>query len=452
VRGLLYRWLLIPLTGLLLITAWVGYPIALHPVTNALDWALMDTAHSLARLIESADAYPALTVTPADDALLRGDNHDRVYYAIHGEGGTLLAGDSELKPPPAASQSQELFYDAVIRGEAVRVAAMSMKRRGSQITVQVAETTNKRVRLAGQILTGVILLEILLIATVAVLVSAGIRVGLAPLRRLQVEIRARSPRDLRPVPDAQAPVEVQPLVRAINELLGQLGTVLRGQQGFVANAAHQLRTPLAGLRMQLDYALRQENPQEWRRALTMLTPVTERAVRLVHQLLTLARTEGNIGVAANFAATDLREIVGDVAAPLMPKAILREIDLGLELDRAPVHGDALLLGELITNLVDNAITYSPPSSRVTVRTFTMGATSFLEVEDEGPGISEEERGKVMERFYRPAGSAGEGCGLGLAIVEEIAELHGGKITIAEPGRGAGTLVQVTFYDRQTARR
>jgi len=337
----------------------------------------------------------------------------------------------------------------VIDGKAVRVAAMRLMRDGGLI-VQVGETTNKRIRLARQILIGVILLEVLLIVTVAVLVSIGIGKGLAPLQRLRREIQSRSPRDLRAVPESHAPVEAQPLVNAINGLLEQLAAVLRAQQHFVANAAHQLRTPLAGLRVQVEYALRQENPQEWRRALGMLTPVTERTVRLVNQLLTLARTEGNPTIAANFERTDLASVIMDVAGHCMPKAIERDIDLGLELTPTYVHGDALLLGELVSNLIDNAITYSSPASRVTVRAAPYDDMSELQVEDEGQGITASERTKVFERFYRPADSVGEGCGLGLAIVQEIAQLHDAQIDICAPRSGKGTLVTVTFPNRRDA--
>ncbi|HWM29496.1 MAG TPA: ATP-binding protein, partial [Woeseiaceae bacterium] len=305
-------------------------------------------------------------------------------------------------------------------------------------------------RLTRQILIGVILLEALLIVTVAVLVSIGIGKGLAPLQRLRREIQSRSPRDLRAVPESHAPVEAQPLVNAINGLLEQLAAVLRAQQHFVANAAHQLRTPLAGLRVQVEYALRQENPQEWRRALGMLTPVTERTVRLVNQLLTLARTEGNPAVAGNFERTDLASVIMDVAGHCMPKAIERDIDLGLELTPTYVHGDALLLGELISNLIDNAITYSSPASRVTVRAAPHDDKSELQVEDEGQGITASERTKVFQRFYRPADSVGEGCGLGLAIVQEIAQLHDAQIEIRTPKSGKGTLVIVRFPDRRDA--
>ena len=252
VRRLLYRWLLIPLTGLLLITAFVGYPIALYPVTDALDWALMDTAHSLARLIRTTETYPALAVSSADETIIRRNDFDRVYYSVHGADRKLLAGDAQLAPlVHPIPETNELFYDTVIDGKAVRVAAMRLERDGGLI-VQVGETTNKRTRLTRQTLTGVILIEILLIVIVAVLVWIGIGKGLAPLQRLRREIQARSPRDLRGVPESHAPVEAQPLVAAINGLLEQLAAVLRAQQAFVANAAHQLRTPLAGLRVQVE--------------------------------------------------------------------------------------------------------------------------------------------------------------------------------------------------------
>jgi two-component system sensor histidine kinase TctE len=445
VRRLLYRWLLIPLTGLLVLTALLGYPIVLYPVTEALDWALMDSARSLARHINTSEGYAALAVSSADDAMLRSDGYDRIYYSVRAGDGTLLAGDTKVaQPARPIPETNDLYYDSVIDGEPVRVAAMTLNRDGANLTIQVAETTVKRTRLARQILVGVIFVEVVLIATVALLVLIGIRKGLAPLQRLRAELQARSPEDLRPVPEAHAPVEAQPLVRAINGLLDQLAHAWRAQQQFVANAAHQLRTPLAGLRMQVEYALRQENPQEWRRALGMLTPVTERTVHLVHQLLTLARTEANAGGAASMAAVDLSSIVQEAAGHCMPKAIDRDIDLGLELTRSPVVGDALLLGELVTNLIDNALTYSAHGSHVTVRAANFDGHSVLEVEDEGPGIAQSERTRIFERFYRTIGSAGEGCGLGLAIVQEIAQLHQAQVAISNPDGHSGTVVIVTF--------
>jgi two-component system, OmpR family, sensor histidine kinase TctE len=445
VRRLLFRWLLLPLTALLAGSAFLGYPVALYPATGVYDWALMDTAYSLSRLVNARAGEGVFRVTPEDDTLLRTDEFDRIYYSVRTLDGELLAGDPQLTVPGGdALASGELLYDSVIDDEHVRVAAVIVSRDEVPLVVQVGETTVKRARLAGQILSAVIFIEVLLIATVILLVTLGIDRGLAPLRCLGAEIEARSHRDLRPVPEAEAPLEAQPVVRALNSLLSQLAGVLRAQEQFVANAAHQLRTPLAGLRMQIEYALSSDDPEEWRRALRTIAPVTDRAIHLVHQLLTLANTEGGSGVAGAMRALDLREVIEEVAAEWMPKAIAKDIDLGLELTPAPVHGQRFLLAELLSNLLDNALTYSPPGARVTVRAARTGAATLLEVEDTGPGIPEAERSRVFGRFYRLAGAPGEGCGLGLAIVAEIAQLHEARVDIRTPAAGEGTLVVVSF--------
>jgi two-component system, OmpR family, sensor histidine kinase TctE len=445
VRRLLFRWLLLPLTALLAGSALVGYPIALYPATGVYDWALLDTAHSLARLVSARTEHGTLRVTPDDDTLLRTDEVDRIYYSVRSAEGELLAGDPQLtRPPGDVLATGELLYDTIIEDEHVRVAAVAVSREGVFSIVQVGETTVKRARLAGQILTAVIFIEVLLIATVILLVTVGIDRGLAPLRRLGAEIEARSHRDLRPVREADVPLEAQSVVRALNALLAQLSGVLRAQEQFVGNAAHQLRTPLAGLRMQIEYALGQDDPEEWRRALRTIAPVTGRAVHLVNQLLTLAKTEGGAAKAHAMHTLDLRQVIEDVAANWMPKAIARDIDVGLELAPAPVQGEPFLLGELLENLLDNAFTYSPRGARVTVRAGSHGQATVLEVEDTGPGIPETERNRVFGRFYRLANSSAEGCGLGLAIVAEIAELHDARVEIRTPPGGEGTLIVITF--------
>ncbi|MDP1717776.1 MAG: HAMP domain-containing sensor histidine kinase, partial [Burkholderiales bacterium] len=207
---------------------------------------------------------------------------------------------------------------------------------------------------------------------------------------------------------------------------------------------HQLRTPLAGLRMQVEYGLSQSDPAEHVRVLKELGLSTERAVRLTNQLLTLARAEAGFAQADSMRPIDLRNVAGEVAESWMPAAIRKKIDLGLELAAAPLRGDFFLLKELLSNLIDNAIAYTPPGGRITVSTGSEGGTAMLRVEDDGIGIPESLRPLVFERFYRVDGAGGEGCGLGLAIVREIAHLHGGKVDIQAPARGRGTIVRLEF--------
>lgn len=232
------------------------------------------------------------------------------------------------------------------------------------------------------------------------------------------------------------------MVLALNDLLRQLELALRSQQEFVANAAHQLRTPLAGLRMQVELGLQQQDPAEQRRVLTALGLSTERTVHLANQLLMLARAEVGFHRVDAKQVLDLRQVVEDVAGSLMPSAITKKIDLGLELQPARIHGDPFLIAELLSNLIDNAIAYTPAGGRITVSTAAVDGCAVLQVEDDGMGIPEAERELVFKRFYRINGSSGEGCGLGLPIVQEIAHLHGGEVVISKPSGGKGTLVAV----------
>jgi two-component system, OmpR family, sensor histidine kinase TctE len=445
-RRLLFIWLVLPLSAMLLLTAFLAYPFAVHSVRSGYDEALMDTAHSLARLIPTIEKKSAPMPGDAADTVLRMDQFDRIYYAVHRADGALLVGDAALAAPSAEQLSGgALFYDAIVDAEPVRVAALLLQQDGRSVIVQAAETKVKRQRLTRHILIGMLVIEAVLLATVAFLVWLGIGKGLEPLRGLSHQIEALSSRDMRLIPEDQVPVEAQSIVRALNELLQRLSAVLRSQQDFVSNAAHQLRTPLAGLQMEIEYALRQREPDEWRRALQTLAPLSARTAHLVNQLLTLARTDGGTSVVSTtFEPVDLRRQVVDVAAQWMPQAIAKDIDLGLELDDAVVPGNPFLLNELISNLIDNAIQYSRPRGRVTVRTHTRRGVVAIEVEDEGIGIPREERQNVLRRFYRVADAPGGGCGLGLAIVREIAELHGAVIDIRQPPGGKGTLVAICF--------
>lgn len=448
-RTRLFFWLVLPLTGVLLLAALVFYPIAVFSVGTGYDQALMDTAHSLARLTPTL-ARPGAIVSSDADIVLRLDQFDRIYYSVHGPGGKLIAGDEELTAPPEKTLSaRELFYDREIAGEPVRVAALRIQREGGYWLVQAAETTVKRQKLGREVLAGLAAMEVLLVIAVALLVWLGIGKGLAPLQRLQREIELRSHRDLRPVPKEHVPVEAWPVVLALNNLLERLAAALRSQEAFVANAAHQLRTPLAGLRMQVEYALQQDDPGEWQRALATLAPLTGRTIHLVNQLLTLAKAEVSIDTAMD--RVDLGQEVEDLAAEWMPQAIAKDIDLGLEVAHAAVRGNAFLIRELVSNLLDNAIRYSPRCGRVTVRTLLRDERVVLEIEDEGPGIPRAERMNVFRRFYRMDGDATEGSGLGLSIVEEISRSHGADVDIGEARDGRGALVTVAFPDPAAGR-
>jgi two-component system sensor histidine kinase TctE len=280
-----------------------------------------------------------------------------------------------------------------------------------------------------------------------VIVWFGVARGLAPLYRLSDEIRKRSARDLRPIEPAEAPEETKALIEALNQLLIQVEELHRNQQRFLANAAHQLRTPLAGLQAHAELALAQPLPQAARAEVEQVHSATVRTARLANQLLALARAEpgGHAGIRST---VDLKRLVEEAADEWVHQAMVRDIDLGFELQPATVQGDVVLLREALGNLVHNAIEYVPRGGRVTVHTGAREGEPFIEVEDDGPGIPAAERTRVLERFYRVPGTSGTGSGLGLAIVREIATAHGASLEIQDGGlpgpAGPGCRVRIKF--------
>jgi two-component system sensor histidine kinase TctE len=317
------------------------------------------------------------------------------------------------------------------------------------VTVLVAETRVKRDRLVRQALLSHTAPEVAFLAVALGVVWFGVARGLAPLEKLRAELAARSHRDLRPVPELQAPEEVRPLVRELNNLFARLAGSIEAQQRFVADAAHQLRTPLAALQAQVEAARRQQVPAELASTLDRLVAATRRTAHLARQLLTLAAVEPAAERPFSPEPVDLSQLLQESVAEWVRRADAERIDLGFELGTAPVSGEPLLLRELAGNLVENALSYAPVGSDVTLRTGRCGDIAFLEVEDNGPGIPESERERVFERFHRVKGTPGEGSGLGLAIVREIAHRHGAAVSIGVPPLGRGTSVRIELPARVT---
>ncbi|HEX7054843.1 MAG TPA: sensor histidine kinase N-terminal domain-containing protein [Burkholderiales bacterium] len=441
-RARLLRMLLPPVAALLVLGAWVAYYPSLEPATQAYDQALIDAGASLGSYIRVEDGAWRLALPAAVEQVLRRDSVDRVYYRVLGPNGEPIAGDEGLPDPPGALEDGALSYDATYKGQQVRAVALSTPCGERPCRVLVAETTRKRNRLARQILFSVLLPEMLIAAATLVIVWFAVKRGLSPLARLSDEIKARSAGDLRPIDPVGTPEEARPLVLALNELLGQLAQAARNQQRFLANAAHQLRTPLAGLQAHTELALAKPLPEPARGELEHVREATIRTARLANQLLALARAEP--GARGDAAQVDLKALVEGEADAWVHQALARDVDLGFELSGASVRGDAFLLREALANLVHNGIEYSPRGGRVTVRAGVRDGQAFAEVEDDGPGIAPAERERVLERFYRVPGTPGTGSGLGLAIVREIAAGHGATIVIGEGTGGKGCRVALTF--------
>jgi len=441
IRRRLLFFLIPSLLFLVLCGGVLTYGVALSVATSAYDRSLLDPALDMAENIRIGADGPHLDLLMQAQEALMFDHVDSMVFQIRGADGRVIAGSEELAPAPALRDGERRFFDGVYRGEPVRIAAL---RTDSGFSVQVGETLSKRHRLIWEILAAG-LVPTLLIAFAAVgLAWTGVKHGVAPLARIRSELLGRSPNDLRPLTETGAPAEIAPAVKAFNKLLGRMREASAVQQRFLANAAHQLRTPLAGLQMHLELLLRRDLTPDVRSEIERMHVATMRASHLATQLLALARAEASGAYGRDAQYFDLRKIADAAAQEWVPRAIARNIDLGFVLESAIVSGNPLLLAELLNNLVDNALRYTPPGGAVTVHSGSdESGLPYLSVEDNGVGIPEDARSKVFERFYRIEGTPGDGSGLGLAIVKEVVERHNGVLSV-QSGATSGTRIVATF--------
>jgi two-component system sensor histidine kinase TctE len=448
----LMLWLVLPLFALWAGGSLVAYRIASAIAENVYDRWLFDSARSLAAQVKWTDGQVRVDLPPAARQLLVYDAQDRVYFSVEGPDGQLVSGDPDLPSAeaPAARGGRPVFFDGVYKARPVRVAALLVNPdpagASKAVRVKVAETVTKRSKVAGEVLAALALPQLVLIALGGLMVWLGLSRGLAPLHALCEQIARRSPRDLQALPDLQVPAELEPVVTALNELFERLNRALSAQRRFVADAAHQLRTPLAGLQMQAQLALRQDTLEAVREVLEQLQAAAERSAHMGNQLLSLARAEPRLELDAPTSPVDLASLVREVASDWVGGALEKDVDLGFDGPATGpwVNGDALLLREMVNNLLDNAVKYTPPGGRVTVRLEQEGGGAVLTVEDNGPGIPAGEREKVFGRFYRVLGTTPSGAGLGLAIVREVAAAHDAEVIAASGPEGKGTSMRVVF--------
>ena len=439
--------LLIPPVALILAVGSVGaYYLSIDPAADAYDQSLINTAIALSERIRVHEGQPVFDLPSAAEAVVRTDKYDKVYFVVRDPRGQVIAGDQDIPTPPPGLRADEgvIAYDAEVHGRRLRVTALLVPCGVGVCTVNVAETTIKRDRLGRDILIGSVLPQALLAVLTLALVWYGVTRGLAPLAKLSDEIRQRSPRDLRAIDESGAPAEAKPMLSALNKLFDQVDESNRNQQRFLANAAHQLRTPLAGLQAHTELAMAQPVPDACRAELEYVHSATIRTARLANQLLALARAEPGGNRPSDFTHVDLRQVVEECADEWVHRSMDKDVDLGFDLKAAGVAGDAFLLREVLANLIGNAVEYTPSGGRVTVKTGQSPEGSFLEVEDDGPGIPAAERERVLERFYRMPGTSGTGSGLGLAIVREIALAHGAHVEMGEGHAGRGCSVRLIF--------
>jgi two-component system sensor histidine kinase TctE len=457
-RRQLLAWLVWPLLMLWLVSSMLDYDIANRFVNLAYDRALLETAFDIGRQVKVQNDRIYVDLPDVVVQMLETRDSGRVYYLVSGPRDEYITGQPDLPPPPDPSSERVNYYDGDYQGRAVRIVTLHLPIDTGNIErvvrVQVAENRAARAEFARQILARMVLPQAVLIVIAGALLWYAVGRGLAPLGTLRREIESRSHLDLSAVPEEDAPQEVRPLIRALNELLERLSFALAAQQRFIADAAHQLRTPIAGLKTQTELALRQAPPGDAQATLRQLRTATERTTRLVNQLLSLARAEPPVGrVLRAGQRIDLAQLARDATTDWVPRALERGIDLGFDDDStsASIDGDPLLLREMLNNLLDNAIRYTQNGGQVTVRVTCDGTHAVLAVEDNGPGIPDSERTRVFQRFYRVLGTGDEGCGLGLAIVREIAQSHAADVTLDTGTGGIGTVVAVTFRHLATGR-
>ncbi|MES2263867.1 MAG: sensor histidine kinase N-terminal domain-containing protein [Pseudomonadota bacterium] len=460
--GEILDWMLAPLLLLWPMSIAITYLVAKAIANQPFDHALEDSVTVLAQQIHEVNGKLAPRLPGSARDILRADDVDSIYFQIAGPNGDYIDGDRDL-PPPSEEEHQRPgsvhFRNSNLHGTPIRIAYsyVSLEDRGMEeerlALVQVAETLEKRAKLANEIIKGVILPQFIILPIVLALVWFALARGLSPLAQLQERIRARRSDDLSPIESNQVPEEISPLVRSFNEMLARLSLSIEMQKRFIADAAHQMKTPLAGMRMQSELALRQTDRDEIHRSLEQLAKSSESATRLVNQLLALARAENQPQAGAALLPVDLVALAPGIVRDWVPASFNAHIDLGFEAppDEAPVliSGNPTMLREMLSNLIDNALRYTPAHGAVTVRVRRTAGHGVVEVEDTGPGIPQAERLHVFERFYRILGSNAEGSGLGLAIVREIAQQHDAEVDIFSNPRchnpkQPGCLFRLTF--------
>jgi len=435
------------------VDTWLTYRSAFDTASVVQDRLLIGSARMIAEQVTFEDGAFQHQIPPAALELFQSEDVDRIFYRVTSGTGQLLSGYSDLQVPPMDfSAPSPYFFFTTMRGNAVRVVVLFQPVIGAPsavpVVVEVAQTTNAHTRLTNKLWQQAVQPQLLLLALVAVLIVFGLQRGLRPLRELRNRVNAREPGTLQPLIVYGIPNELIPLVDSLNDYIRRLEEHVGAQSMFIQNAAHQLRTPFAVLNTQLSFASRARDEDSRAESLAAARRTLRRASRLVNQLLTLSSADALVSQGARGAAasSNLSNIVQEVFESLAGQAQSKSIDLGLEFSGEPPHlaVRAVVLREMLMNLVDNAIRYSPAGSRVTVRAAERNGIVHLEVEDNGPGIPADRREHVFKRFYRLNDSDSDGSGLGLAIVLEFATKAGATISLSTPESGHGLLVTLSF--------
>ena len=449
--GLLRR-LAVLLALLLVFSGWSAYWNGRAAADSAYDRTLLASARAIAEGLVASDGKLRANVPYVALDTFAYDSAGRIYYQVLDTAGRLVSGYEDLPAPGAGVPRTDdypalaRFYDGEFRGEGVRLVSLLQPVSEPELNgiaeIRVAETLGARERMARSLLTDTLWRVGLLAITALLLVWLAVSAALRPLGKLSEAVELRQPDDLRPLPLVAVQHEFRPLVAALNHFTERLRGQFERQAQFIADAAHELRTPLAALKARIELGLREQQPQRWHETLEEAGAHTDRVIHLANQLLSLARIESGAQAIAEGGAQrlDLSRLARELGLAMAALAHKRGVSLALEADRPVwIHGEPTLLSELLSNLLDNALAHTPNGGNVVLR---VGDEGVLEVEDDGPGIAPEEREKVFARFYRVQ-QQGQGAGLGLAIVGEISRAHRATIELGEGALG-GLLVRLRF--------
>jgi two-component system, OmpR family, sensor histidine kinase TctE len=436
-------WLTVPLMLMALCGSLVHYFNNIAPGVISSDRRLKDAANSLMTRVLVKDGTITLDSNPDRSPPLPAP--DSIRFALRDTQGHLVAGDAQLPIVPMSDETSQLLSMSQVDQRSLRTLTTRFDTRAGVIFITVADIHPPSEPAVRYGFMSTLLWDFVQLDVTLVLVWVGIQLGLRPIRKLRDEIAQRSPLDLRPIVDSSVPREIAPVVVTLNRLFATLRTTAQSQQQFIANTAHQLRTPITGMQAQLDLLAAEPEAQPIKDRLGTLQESIRQLSRAANQLLTLARADPAANIAIKNQSVDLGALVAEVIAKFIDRALQDGIDLGIDIQtEVAIVADPSLLDDLLSNLVDNALKYTPTGGSVTASIGVSHGKPYLAVEDTGPGIPEAERQRVRQRFYRMPNSQGHGSGLGLAIVDEIARLYSASVSIGSGPGGRGTQVWVQF--------
>ena len=443
-------WLAIPLMLMALCGSLVHYYNSIAPGVISSDRRLKEAANSLMTHVLVKEG--AVTLDSSLERKPPLPAADSIKYALRDMRGRLLAGDAQLPIVPMSDETSQLISLSQVDERSLRTLTTRFDTRAGVIFITVADVHPPADPAVRYGFMGTLLWDFVQLDVTLVLVWIGIQLGLRPIRKLRDEIAQRSPLDLRPIVDTTVPREIAPVVVTLNRLFATLRAAAQSQQQFIANTAHQLRTPITGMQAQLDVLAAEPEAQPIKNRLLTLQEGIRQLARTANQLLTLARADPAANIAIKNQAVNLGALIEEVVAKFFDRALQAGIDLGVDIQQSiSIIADPSLLDDLLSNLVDNALKYTPAGGSVTAAAGMRHGKAFLSVEDTGPGIPPAEWQRVWQRFYRLPNSPGHGSGLGLAIVDEIARLYAASVSIGLGAGGSGTQVLVQFPDTAAMR-